>query len=55
MKVELHFMRMNKVWGLKVIPKGAKTVGCKWIYKTKHDSKGTIETNKARHVAKGFT
>jgi hypothetical protein len=37
MKVELHFMRMNKVWGLKVIPKGAKTVGCKWIYKIKLD------------------
>ena len=37
---EMKSMNANKVWGLEIIPKGAKTVGCKWIYKTKYDSQG---------------
>jgi len=45
----------NKVWDLEDIPKGAKTVGCKWVYKTKRDSRGYIERYKARLIAKGFT
>src|SRR6185312_10349960 len=48
-------MSTNKVWDLEEIPKGAKTVGCKWVYKTKSDSKGNIERFKARLVAKDFT
>jgi hypothetical protein len=48
-------MITNKVWDLEIIPKGAKTVGCKWIYKIKYDSQGNIERFKARLVAKDFT
>jgi hypothetical protein len=55
MEDELESMRMNKVWDLEVIPHGAKTVGCKWVYKTKRDSRGNIERYKARLMAKGFT
>jgi hypothetical protein len=55
MEDELESMRMNNVWDLEVIPQGAKTVGYKWVYKTKRDSRGDVERYKARLVAKGFT
>nr|BBF90152.1 polyprotein -like [Oryza rufipogon]BBF90155.1 polyprotein -like [Oryza rufipogon] len=55
MKDEMESMKLNDVWDLEEIPKGAKTVGCKWVYKTKYDSRGNIEKFKARLVAKGFT
>ena len=54
MQDEMRSMSNNDVWGLKN-PKGAKTVGCKWVYKTKYDSKGNVEKYKARLMAKGFT
>ena len=54
MEDEMKSMKTNGVWNLETIPKGAKTVGCKWVYKTKHDSKGNIERFKARLVTKGF-
>ena len=34
---------------------GTKSIGCKWIFKTKRDSKGNVERYKARLVVKGFT
>jgi len=55
MKDEMESMNANEVWDLVEIPKGAKTVGCKWVYKIKRDSKGNIERFKARLVAKSFT
>ena len=55
MEDELRSMSTNKVWDLVEIPDGVKLVGCKWVYKTKRDSKGKVERFKARLVAKGFT
>jgi hypothetical protein len=44
-------MSTNDVWDLVEIPKGSKTVGCKWVYNTKYDSKGNVERFKARLMA----
>jgi hypothetical protein len=54
-KDAMKSMSTNDVCDLVEIPKGAKTIGCKWVYKTKQDSKWNIERFKARLVAKGFT
>ena len=37
------------------MPKKAKLIGSKWIFKKKYRSNGSIDTYKARLVAKGFT
>ena len=50
----MNSMNTNDICDLDEIPNGAKTVGCKWVYKTKYDSKGNIERYKAWLVAKGF-
>ena len=55
MKDELKSMDQNQVWDLVELPYNCKKVGCKWVFKTKRDSKGNIERYKVRLVAKGFT
>ena len=54
MEDEMKSMNANKVWDLEIIPKRDKTVGCKWVYKTKLDSQGNIEKYKAQLVAKVY-
>ena len=48
-------MKDNNVWDLVPLLKGAKPIGCKWIFKMKSDSKGDVERYKAHLVANGFT
>jgi hypothetical protein len=51
---EMESMRQNDVWDLVELPSSCRPIGCKWVFKTKHDSKGQVERYKARLVAKGF-
>nr|GEX94923.1 putative zinc finger, CCHC-type [Tanacetum cinerariifolium] len=55
MEDELNSMSKNNVWELAELPKGAKPIGCKWVYKTKLDPNRNVERYKARLVAKGYT
>ena len=55
MQEKMKFMKDNGIWDLVELPKGIKQIGCKWIFKTKRDSKGNVERYKACLVTKGFT
>jgi hypothetical protein len=54
-KIEMDSISKNHTWILVDLPKGAKVIGCKWIFKKKYLPDGSIEKYKARLVAKGFT
>ncbi|KAL0445202.1 UNVERIFIED_CONTAM: hypothetical protein Slati_2242900, partial [Sesamum latifolium] len=45
----------NQVLTLVDPPKGARPVGCKWVYKRELGVEGEVTTFKAKLVAKGYT
>ena len=55
MKAELDAREMNNTWTVTSLPTGKHSIGCKWIFKIKYRSDGSIERHKARLVAKGYT
>jgi hypothetical protein len=55
MKSEIDALETNHTWTMVPLPAGHHAIGCKWIYKIKYQSDGSIERYKARLVAKGFT
>ncbi|GAA0147368.1 transmembrane signal receptor [Lithospermum erythrorhizon] len=55
MDAEINSIIKNKTWTLTDLPAHYKTIGVKWIYKTKRDEKGDIVKHKARLVAKGYS
>ena len=54
MDEEMAALYGNDTWDLVSLPKDKKTIGCKWVYKVKHNSDGSISRYKARLVAKGY-
>ncbi|CAM8928890.1 unnamed protein product [Rhodiola kirilowii] len=55
MQREIQALEQNQTWTITSLPKDKTLVDCKWIYKVKLNSDGSIERYKARLVAKGFT
>jgi transposase InsO family protein len=55
MDEEMESLLSNRTWDLEELPKVAKKVGLKWVFKLKRDAQGNVERYKARLVAKGFT
>lgn len=52
---EIKALEHNKTWEIVTLPKDKTPIGCKWVYKIKRKSGGSIERYKARLVAKGYT
>lgn len=55
MNSEINSIEKNKTWELVDLPEGARTIGVKWIYKTKFNEVGQVDKYKARLVAKGYS
>ena len=52
----MESLQKNGTWDLVKLPKGKKTVKCKWVYKMKEGTPGIEEPRyKARLVAKGYS
>jgi hypothetical protein len=54
MDEEMATLDTNATWELVALPKDKKTIGCKWVYKIKHNADGSMSRYKARLVAKGY-
>ena len=52
---EMSSLQRNGTWELVDLPPGKRTIGSKWVFKTKYNADGTIDKHKARLVAQGFT
>eukprot|EP00253_Pinus_taeda_P023095 PITA_23095 len=55
MKDEMMALNKNSTWDLVELPKGRKTVGCKWVFKLERGVNDTEDRYKAQLVAKGFS
>lgn len=53
MNKELAALEMNNTWEVTELPHSKKSIGCKWIFKTKYNSDGSVERYKARLVILG--
>lgn len=42
------------IWELAELPKGQKSIGVKWVYKTKLKQNGEVDKHKARLAVKGY-
>ena len=54
MKNEYDALIKNGTWKLVDPPVGTKPIGCKWVYKNKYKSDGSLDKHKARLVVNGY-
>jgi hypothetical protein len=54
MDEEMAALDANATWELVALPEDKKTIGCKWVYKVKHNVDGSVNRYNARLVAKGY-
>ena len=54
MDVEIAAIGKNNTWELMDLPKVQRSIGVKWIYKTKLNESGEVDKSKALLVVKGY-
>lgn len=47
---ELKFIHKNRAWTLVKLPRGAKAITCKWVFRVKESQNGST----SRFIARGF-
>ncbi|WVZ14242.1 hypothetical protein V8G54_011808 [Vigna mungo] len=54
MQAELTALEQNKTWTLTALPSHKQTIGCKWVYKTKHKVDGPLIDSRLISLQKGI-
>ena len=54
MDEEIAALYENETWDLVPLPERKNVIGCKWVYKVKHNSDGSVSRYRVRLVAKGY-
>ena len=54
MNEEMEALCKNETWDLVPHTPHKKAIGCRWIYKVKHNADGSVNRLKAPLVAKGY-
>lgn len=55
MQLEIDALESHHTWTVVPLASHKYAIGCKWVYKVKYKSDGTVERNKARLMAKRYT
>ncbi|KAJ4818592.1 Retroelement pol polyprotein-like [Rhynchospora pubera] len=53
MQTEIEALERNNTWSIEDLPSNKKAIGCKWVYRIKYNSDGSVERYKARLVVLG--
>ena len=55
MQKEIASQAEKNTWELTDLPTGKKAIDCKWIFRVKYNTDGSLDKRKARIVARGFS